>query len=66
MLSSQAVVGPLDTMPPRGTRGAYRKEDRVKLPLELQRELVEKAAARVGNCQVLAGNLDLPKSSIHY
>jgi hypothetical protein len=53
-------------MPPRGTRGAYRKEDRIKLPSELQKELVEKAAARYGNCQELAKALDIPKSSVHY
>lgn len=50
----------------RGTRGAYRKEDRVQLPPELQKELVEKAAARCGNCQELAKHLDVPKSSVHY
>jgi hypothetical protein len=53
-------------MPPRGTRGAYRKEDRIRLPIELQKELVEKAAARYGNCQELAKALDIPKSSVHY
>jgi len=53
-------------MPPGGTRGAYRKEDRIKLPSELQKELVEKAAARYGNCQELAKALDIPKSSVHY
>jgi len=53
-------------MPPRGTRGAYRKEDRIKLPMELQKELVEKAAARYGNCQELAKALDIPKSSVYY
>lgn len=53
-------------MTPRGTRGAYRKEDRVQLPTELQRELVEKAAARYGNCQELAKHLNIPKSSVHY
>lgn len=53
-------------MPNRGTRGAYRKEDRVALPPELQRELVEKAAARTGNCQELAKRLTIPKSSVHY
>jgi hypothetical protein len=56
----------LDTMNPRGTRGAYRNEDRVQLPPELQRELVEKAAARYGNCQELAKHLNMPKSSVHY
>lgn len=50
----------------RGRRGAYRKEDRVQLPPDLQRELVEKAAARCGNCQELAKMLDIPKSSVHY
>jgi len=53
-------------MTPRGTRGAYRKEDRVQLPPELQKELVEKAAARYGNCQELAKHLNIPKSSVHY
>ncbi|OGS56123.1 MAG: hypothetical protein A3K60_01130 [Euryarchaeota archaeon RBG_19FT_COMBO_56_21] len=50
----------------RGTRGAYRKEDRVSLPPELQKELVEKAAAKYGNCQELAKHLNIPKSSVHY
>jgi len=50
----------------RGTRGAYRKEDRVALPANLQKELVEKAAAKYGNCQELAKHLDIPKSSVHY
>ncbi|OGS45182.1 MAG: hypothetical protein A3K76_06955 [Euryarchaeota archaeon RBG_13_57_23] len=50
----------------RGTRGAYRKEDRISLPPELQKELVEKAAARYGNCQELAKHLNIPKSSVHY
>jgi hypothetical protein len=50
----------------RGTRGAYRKEDRVALPKELQKELVTKAAARAGNCQELAKRLNIPKSSVHY
>lgn len=53
-------------MTKRGTRGAYRKEDRVALPQELQRELVHKAAATCGNCQELAKRLDIPKSSVHY
>jgi hypothetical protein len=53
-------------MPARGTRGAYRKEDRVQLPANLQKELVEKAAARYGNCQELAKHLNIPKSSVHY
>ena len=56
----------LDTMTDRGTRGAYRKEDRVSLPPGLQKELVEKAAARYGNCQELAKHLNIPKSSVHY
>ncbi|MBN1677293.1 MAG: hypothetical protein JW880_02015 [Candidatus Thermoplasmatota archaeon] len=50
----------------RGTRGAYRKEDRVALPPELQKEIVEKAAAKYGNCQELAKHLEIPKSSVHY
>ena len=50
----------------RGTRGAYRREDRVALPPELQKELIEKAASRYGNCQELAKHLDIPKSSVHY
>jgi hypothetical protein len=50
----------------RGTRGAYRKEDRVSLPPELQKELVEKAATKYGNCQELAKRLNIPKSSVHY
>ena len=49
-----------------GRRGAYRKEERVGLPKELQMELVEKAAARHGNCQELAKWLGVPKSSVHY
>jgi hypothetical protein len=53
-------------MTTRGTRGAYRKEDRIALPPELQKELVEKAAARYGNCQELAKHLNIPKSSVHY
>jgi hypothetical protein len=53
-------------MPERGTRGAYRKEDRVQLPGELQKELVEKAASKYGNCQELAKHLNIPKSSVHY
>ena len=56
----------LDNMSDRGTRGAYRKEDRVQLPLELQKELVEKAALKYGNCQELANHLNIPKSSVHY
>lgn len=50
----------------RGTRGAYRREDRVQLPKELQRELVGKAAQRAGSCQKLARVLNIPKSSVHY
>ena len=50
----------------RGTKGAYRKEDRVALPPDLQKELVEKAAAKFGNCQELARVLEIPKSSVHY
>lgn len=50
----------------RGTRGAHRKEDRVALPPELQKELIDKAAARYGNCQELAKYLEIPKSSVHY
>ena len=53
-------------MSDRGTRGAYRKEDRVQLTPQLQRELIEKAAARYGNCQGLAKHLNIPKSSVHY
>lgn len=53
-------------MPERGTRGAYRKEDRVQLPAGLQKELVEKAAEKFGNCQELAKHLNIPKSSVHY
>ncbi len=53
-------------MTTRGTRGAYRKEDRIALPPELQKELVEKAAAKFGNCQELAKHLNIPKSSVHY
>lgn len=53
-------------MCPAGRRGAYRTEERAELPKELQKELVEKAAARYGNCQELAKALDLPKSSVHY
>jgi hypothetical protein len=49
-----------------GRRGVYRKEDRVGLPGKLQRELVDKAAARHGNCQELAKALGIPKSSVHY
>ncbi|MCJ7464262.1 MAG: hypothetical protein MUO81_05915 [Thermoplasmata archaeon] len=53
-------------MTTRGPRGAYRKEDRIALPPELQKELVEKAAAKYGNCQELAKHLNIPKSSVHY
>ena len=38
----------------------------MQLPAELQKELVEKAAARYGNCQELAKHLNIPKSSVHY
>lgn len=38
----------------------------MQLPPELQKELVEKAAARYGNCQELAKHLNMPKSSVHY
>lgn len=38
----------------------------MQLPAELQKELVEKAAAKVGNCQELAKHLNIPKSSVHY
>lgn len=38
----------------------------MQLPPELQKELVEKAAARYGNCQELAKHLNIPKSSVHY
>jgi len=53
-------------MSPRGTRGAYRKEERVELPPSLQKRLVEAAAARLGTLEKLAKKLELPKSSIHY
>jgi len=59
-------MSPLDTMTTRGTRGAYRKEDRIALPPELQKELVEMAAAKYSNCQELAKHLNIPKSSVHY
>jgi hypothetical protein len=52
-------------MCPRGTRGAYRKEERAELPIELQKKLVERAAARFGTLGKLAKDLELPKSSIH-
>ena len=38
----------------------------MQLPTELQKELVDKAAARFGNCQELAKHLNIPKSSVHY
>jgi len=38
----------------------------VQLPAELQKELVEKAAVKYGNCQELAKHLNIPKSSVHY
>jgi len=38
----------------------------VQLPPELQMEIVEKAAAKYGNCQELAKTLEIPKSSVHY
>lgn len=38
----------------------------MQLPPELQKELVDKAAARYGNCQELAKHLNIPKSSVHY
>lgn len=38
----------------------------MQLPAELQKELVEKAAAKYGNCQELAKHLNIPKSSVHY
>ena len=38
----------------------------MQLPPELQKELVEKAAAKYGNCQELAKHLNIPKSSVHY
>ncbi len=60
------VLQHLDNMPERGTRGAYRKEDRVQLPAELQKELVENAASKYGSCQELAKHLNIPKSSVHY
>jgi hypothetical protein len=50
----------------KGRIGAYRKEDRVELPPELQRRLVDSAAARYGDCQKLAKALGVPKSSVHY
>ena len=53
-------------MCPKGARGAYRKEERVELPSELQKRLVETAATRFGTLEKLAKELVLPKSSIHY
>lgn len=53
-------------MCPKGTRGAYRKEERVELPQALQKRLVEGAAARFGTLEKLAREMELPKSSIHY
>ncbi len=53
-------------MCPRGSRGAYRREERAELPKELQRRLVEAAAARFGTVERLAKELELPKSSVHY
>jgi len=50
----------------KGRIGAYRKEDRVELPPELQRRLVDAAATRYGDCQKLAQALGVPKSSVHY
>ena len=38
----------------------------MQLPAELQKELVEKAASKYGNCQELAKHLNIPKSSVHY
>ena len=38
----------------------------MQLPAELQKQLVEKAAAKYGNCQELAKRLNIPKSSVHY
>ncbi len=53
-------------MYPRGTRGAYRREERVQLPGDLQRRLVEAAAAGFGTLEGLAKGLEVPKSSVHY
>ena len=53
-------------MCPRGTRGAYRREERAELPKELQRRLVEAAGARSGTLEKLAKDLEVPKSSVHY
>lgn len=55
-----------DTVCPRGTRGAYRRKGRAELPRELQRRLVEAAAARFGTLERLARELEVPKSSVHY
>lgn len=38
----------------------------MQLPQDIQKELVEKAAAKFGNCQELARHLNIPKSSVHY
>ncbi len=53
-------------MCPRGTRGAYRKEERVQLPEALQKRMVEAAAFRFGTLERLAKELEIPKSSVHY
>lgn len=53
-------------MTPRGTRGAYRKEERAELPAPLQKRLVEAAASRFGTLEKLAKELEVPKSSVHY
>lgn len=55
-----------DSMCPRGTRGAYRKEERAQLPQTIQKRLVEAAASRFGTLEKLAKELELPKSSVHY
>ncbi len=36
------------------------------MPPALQKEIVEKAATKYGNCQELAKHLEIPKSSVHY
>ncbi|MGD9962634.1 MAG: hypothetical protein AB7S97_01860 [Thermoplasmata archaeon] len=53
-------------MCPRGTRGAYRKEERAQLPDALQKKLVEAAARGFGTLEKLAKELEIPKSSVHY
>ena len=53
-------------MSPRGTRGAYRREERAELPADLQGRLVAAAAAGFGTLEKLAKELDVPKSSVHY